>query len=62
MMTYEQIEQALKDRVLSVVSRESGVNRVTISEIKNGHDVNITRETQRKLSDYLQSTVVQNDG
>lgn len=57
MLTYEQIEKALQDRVLSRVSRESGVNRMTISAIKNGHNPNITRETQRRLSEYLQGAV-----
>lgn len=55
MMSYEEIVAALQDRVLTKVSQECGVNRVTVSAIKNGHDVNITLATQRKLSEYLQS-------
>lgn len=55
MLTYEQIKEALQTSVVAKVAREAGVNRNAVSDLKNGHEPNITRDTQRKLSDYLKA-------
>ena len=53
MLSTEEIKQALQDRQASTVAHQTGVNRNTVSQIKNGHATNITEKTMRLLSEYL---------
>jgi len=52
-MDLDEIRKALQDRVLTAVAQGTGVNRITLSKIKNGHDVNLTMKTMDALRDYL---------
>jgi len=51
----DEIREALNMHVLTSVAAQTGVNRNTLSLIKNGHDVNLTMKTMHALSDYLAS-------
>ena len=53
MLTIDEIREALKDRVLTAVAKETEINRNTIWLIKEGRHTNPTLETVRKLSEYL---------
>lgn len=53
MMTLEQIKQALQDRRLTAVAKNTGLSYDTIRRIKSGEgDYHIS--TLKKISDYLQ--------
>jgi DNA-binding Xre family transcriptional regulator len=53
MLNTDEIKQALRDRSALLVAEQTGVNRNTVSKIKQGHDTNLTAKTMRLLSDYL---------
>lgn len=53
MLTLQEIKLALTDRRLDVVSRATGINRATISRIRNNDDANPTYFVLKALSDYL---------
>lgn len=54
MMTLDQIKARLDDRILSVVSEKTGINRNTIANIRSGKIANPTYYVLAKLSDYLE--------
>jgi DNA-binding Xre family transcriptional regulator len=54
MLTVEQIKAALADRKLTFVSDATGVNRNTLSQIRNGTQTNMQTDTLQKLSDYIE--------
>jgi transcriptional regulator with XRE-family HTH domain len=54
MLTLEQIRLLLKDRRLTVVSKEIGVSYPTILAIYKGESKNPNYETIEKLSEYLE--------
>ena len=54
MLTLAQIRLLLKDRRLSVVSKEIGVSYPTILAIYKGESKNPNYETIEKLSEYLE--------
>jgi transcriptional regulator with XRE-family HTH domain len=56
MMSYEEIREALKDRVLQRVAEKTGLNPMTINKIANGKTKKPHKVVQRALSDYLQNT------
>lgn len=53
MLNVEEIRDALQDRVLTAVQRETGVNRNTLAMIRNGGETNLKTSTIKALSDYL---------
>ena len=53
MLNIDEIRQALKDRVITAVSTQTGIDRNTISAIKNGQAINPSHRTIKALSDYL---------
>ena len=53
MLTTGEMRQALQVHRVSTVAFHTGVNRNTISLIKQGHDTNLTQKTVKALSDYL---------
>ena len=53
MLTLDEIRAALQMRVLTTVSRHTGVNRTTLHNIKNGSETNPTLKTMQALSNYL---------
>jgi len=53
MLDIDEIRKALQDRVLTAVANHTGINRSTLSAIRNGHETNLTQSTMRALSDYL---------
>lgn len=53
MLTLEEIRKALKMRSLTSVSTQTGINRNTLSRLRNGHDENPTLKTMLTLSEYL---------
>ena len=57
MMTLDAIITALHDRKATVISKEIGLSYQTIWRISRGDVKNITYETAKKLSDYLQKKV-----
>jgi DNA-binding phage protein len=50
----DRIRQALEDRNLSKVSRQTGVSLQTLYNIMRGHD-NPNRDTLKALTDYIRS-------
>lgn len=53
MLSLGKIMQLLMDRRLDVVSRETGVNRNTLADIRDGKNRNPTYRTLAKLSNYF---------
>jgi len=53
MLDIDEIRKALQDRVLTAVANHTGINRNTLSAIRNGHETNLRQSTMRALSDYL---------
>jgi len=53
MLSMDEIRQALNMHVLTSVAAQTGINRNTLSQIKNGQEVNPTLKTMQALSDYL---------
>jgi len=49
----EQIKDALQDRVLRRVSEATGINTVTLGQIKSGKKTRISKTTRRLLVEYL---------
>lgn len=58
-MSIEQIQDALQDRRLSVVSRATSLHYNTLRAMRDRQQTNPTYDTLKKLSDYLQG---QQDG
>ena len=56
MMNYEEIRQALQDRVLQRVAENTGLNPMTINKIAKGKTKKPHNSVLRVLSDYLQQT------
>lgn len=54
MMTPEEMQKALEDRRLTVVSRETGIHYNTLKNIRNGDNKNPSYRVARLLSDYLE--------
>lgn len=52
MMTLEEVIEALKDRNIRSVSRNSGIPYATIYRLSKGE--NVTYQTVKDLSDYLE--------
>lgn len=55
MLTFEEIREALKMHSLSSVATHTGINRNTLSRIRNGREENPTLKTMQALSAYLAS-------
>lgn len=51
-MLLKEIQHALRDRVVTVVAKETGIHEHTIHGIKNGGG-NPTYKTLKTLADYL---------
>ena len=47
------IRKALQDRVIRVVSEETGINRVTLGGIKGGKITKVNRSTYKMLAQYF---------
>ncbi len=54
MMDLEDVKRLLQDRVLATVAAETGLSYMTVWRIKIGKADNVTLDTLRKLSDYLE--------
>lgn len=54
MMTPEEMQKALEDRRLPVVSRETGIHYNTLKNIRNGDNKNPSYRVAKLLSDYLE--------
>ena len=56
MLSLEEIIKRLQDRKIGAVADSTGLNRVTVSKIKRGEDLeNVRYSTIRALSHYLTS-------
>lgn len=53
-MTPEEMQKALEDRRLAVVSRETGIHYNTLRSIRDGDNKNPSYRVARLLSDYLE--------
>ena len=53
MMSLDQIREALRDRRLDIVSRETGLHRNTLSAIRSGKNENPKYIVIKALSDYF---------
>lgn len=53
MLDIDEIRQALQDRVVTHIEKNTGINRNTIAAIKNGTATNPSLKTMKALSDYL---------
>ncbi len=49
----EPIRNALQDRVIRVVSEETGINRVTLGGIKGGKITKVSKSTYKMLAQYF---------
>lgn len=56
-MTLDQIKNALNDRNLKEVERQTGIHYVTLSRIRSGKNNNPRYETIRVLVEYLKEQV-----
>ena len=54
MLTLKQVREALQDRRLSVVAKETGLHVNTIMHIRDNPDANPTYRVLVALSDYLE--------
>lgn len=54
-MKYEEIQEALQDRVLKVVSERTGLSEPTLQKIKAGRTKTPHKSVLRVLSDYLEN-------
>ena len=52
-MTLQQIQDALKDRRLYVVAKETGLTYPTIKKMADGKELNYTLNTIKAVSKYL---------
>lgn len=59
MMSYEQIKEALHDRVLQVVAERTGLNVMTVNKIANGKTKKPHNSVLKVLSDYLQNNNIE---
>lgn len=55
-MTYEEIKEALQDRVLKVVSERTGLSEGTINRIRSGKTKKPHNSVLRVLEDYLKQS------
>ena len=55
MLKLSEIVEKLQDRNLSEVARRTGLNRGVVWSVARGYTENPYRETQEKLSDYLEA-------
>jgi DNA-binding Xre family transcriptional regulator len=55
MLTLDQVLAKLKDMNLAAVSRSSGVSESTMYKLVNGGSKDISYDTVKRLSDYLES-------
>lgn len=53
MLDIEEIRQALQDRVLTAVEKQTGINRNTLAAIRSGTARNPSHRTIAALSEYL---------
>lgn len=56
-MNYEEIQNALQDRVLQRVAEKTGLNAMTINRIKHGKTRKPHKSVLRTLSNYLQNNL-----
>jgi DNA-binding Xre family transcriptional regulator len=57
MMTLDDIVRALHDRKATVVAQEVGLSYQTVWRVARGDVKNISYDTAKKLSDYLNNKV-----
>lgn len=53
LMTLQQIQDALKDRRLYVVAKETGLTYPTVKKMADGKELNYTLNTIKAVSRYL---------
>ena len=61
MLTVEQIAKALRDRSPTIVGRVTGLHPNTIRYIRDGLSKDPGHSTVRKLSEYIESTLPEQD-
>jgi DNA-binding XRE family transcriptional regulator len=54
MLTYDEIRERLKDRIVSNVALETGVHPNTVYGIKNGSNQNPSSKVCQALSEYFE--------
>lgn len=54
MLSLEEMEKALQDRVLAEISRRTGLSKPTLIDIKKGNKKRYHEATLKTLSDYLE--------
>lgn len=52
-MTLDQVQEALKDRRIKMVSEATGLHPNTLAKLRDGRNTNPTYEVMVKLSEYL---------
>lgn len=55
MMTVEEIKKKLQPMIVMRVAQATGLHYNTVRKIKIGHTTELMSETQRKLTEYLES-------
>lgn len=51
----EEMTIALKDRNISALSKEIGINRTTLTSIRTGQCTAVTKRILKKLEEYLRA-------
>ena len=57
MMTLDDIVKALHDRKATVVAQEVGLSYQTVWRVARGETKNVSYDTAKKLSDYLNNKI-----
>lgn len=58
MLSYEKIHEALQDRNLSAIKRQTNISLHTIIKMKKGKFDSLSASSVRAVSEYLESTGV----
>jgi transcriptional regulator with XRE-family HTH domain len=56
MLSLEQVLEKLRDRNLTKVAKGSGLSPTTVHKIFKGQSVDVSYQSVKKLSDYLEAT------
>lgn len=55
MLSPEQVQEKLKDRIVKVVAENTGLHFNTVYKLKNGTSKSPSYETMETISDYLEA-------
>lgn len=59
MLTEQEIRDGLKDRIITIVAKETNVSRFTLIKIRDGKAKNPAYSTMRRVSNYLEGKPIE---